>query len=116
MRDIVIIENLEVWPGDLGEMTFDEANKACASLGPGWRLPTLHEFITILWPVREELPDIGRYAHYWSSIPATTFHGVWLFTFAFKHTNTTNVYDKNHVRPVRDLTGETVLGILLKDF
>ncbi|CAB4175182.1 Protein of unknown function DUF1566 [uncultured Caudovirales phage] len=114
--EAILIDNIEVWPRDLGKMTFDEANKACASLGPGWRLPTIEEFNTILWPVREELPDIGRYVHYWSSIQATSFHGVWLFTFAFKHTNTTNVYDKNHVRPVRDLTIESASEYLLKEF
>jgi hypothetical protein len=112
----IIIDNIEVWPRDLGKMTFDEANKECDSLGPGWRLPTINEFITILWPIREELPDIGNYVHYWSSIQTTSFNGVWLFTFAFKHTNTTNIYDKNHVRPVRDFTGEGALDLLLKDF
>ena len=34
------IDKLEVMTEDLVEMKWDEATKACANLGDGWRLPT----------------------------------------------------------------------------
>ena len=37
------IDNLEVMTEDLGEMNWDDAMKACADLGDGWRLPTKDE-------------------------------------------------------------------------
>ena len=38
------IDNLEVMTEDLeGRMTWDDAMKACADLGDGWRLPTKEE-------------------------------------------------------------------------
>ena len=116
MEETIIIGELQVWPRDLGRLTWDEANIEIAKLGPGWRLPTLDEFNSTLWPSRVEIPDISPYAHYWSNTPATTFNGAWIFTFASKSSNTTNTYDKNQVRPVLELTGESALGILLKDF
>ena len=33
-------KKLEVYKADLDEMSFSEAEKACAKLGAGWRLPT----------------------------------------------------------------------------
>ena len=37
------IDNFEVMSQDLGEMTMEEAVKACADLGDGWRLPVRRE-------------------------------------------------------------------------
>jgi hypothetical protein len=40
------INSLEVFPSDLGEMSWVEANHACKALaddGGGWRLPTIEE-------------------------------------------------------------------------
>ena len=34
------VGNLEVMTEDLGEMNWEDAMKACADLGDGWRLPT----------------------------------------------------------------------------
>ena len=80
MRDIVIIENLEIWPGDLGEMDWDEANTATSKLGPGWRLPTLDEFNEVLYPNRAKLFDDTSFAQYWSS--AESDGGLaWYFDF-----------------------------------
>jgi hypothetical protein len=63
----VKIGNLEVMTEDLGEptMDWDDAMKACADLGDGWRLPTKDE-LNILY---ENKDKIGGFANnfYWSS-------------------------------------------------
>ena len=40
----IIIGNLEIMTQDLGKLNFAEAQKACADLGDGWRLPKKDEF------------------------------------------------------------------------
>jgi|TARA_R100000501_G_C2611582_1_gene106070 hypothetical protein len=59
------IGDLEVMTEDLGRMTWDDAVKACADLGDGWRLPTKDE-LNILY---ENKDKIGGFAnnYYWSS-------------------------------------------------
>lgn len=62
----VKIGNLEVMTEDLeGLMKWDEAVKACADLGDGWRLPTKDE-LNLLYENKEK---IGGFASnvYWSS-------------------------------------------------
>ena len=60
----VKIANLEVMTEDLGVMYWDDAKKACADLGDGWRLPTKEE-LNILY---ENKDKIGGFAgFYWSS-------------------------------------------------
>jgi hypothetical protein len=51
---IVKIGNLEVMTEDLGEMYWDEAMKACADLGEGWRLPTEDE-LNVLYENKDEI-------------------------------------------------------------
>ena len=46
------------------EMTYDDAVNACASLGPGWRLPTVAE-LSILFQKTDYVWN-SRY-YYWSS-------------------------------------------------
>ena len=59
------IGNLEVMTDDLGDMNWDDAMKACADLGDGWRLPNPHE-LNLLYENKEK---IGGFAtnFYWSS-------------------------------------------------
>jgi hypothetical protein len=54
-----------VHPTELGKMTWEEAKKACASLGKGWRLPTKVELLLIY----ENKDVVGgfAYTYYWSS-------------------------------------------------
>ena len=61
----VKIGDLEVMTEDLGEMSWEDAKKACADLGDGWRLPTKDE-LNILY---ENKDKIGGFAtgYYWSS-------------------------------------------------
>ena len=39
--ETIIIEGLQIWPEDLGKMTWDEAMAEVKELGPDWRLPTI---------------------------------------------------------------------------
>ena len=55
----VKIGDLEVMTEDLGEMSWEDAKKACADLGDGWRLPTKDE-LNILY---ENKDKIGGFAN-----------------------------------------------------
>jgi Protein of unknown function (DUF1566) len=96
-----IIENLEVYNEDLGEMTWDEAIEKVKELGEGWRLPTKEEFEDRLYPNQSRIPNLkAKKNRYWSS---TEFgdNAAWGFYFDFE--NAFNDY-KNvtyYVRPVR---------------
>jgi len=61
----VKIGNLEVMTKDLGEMNWDDAMKACASLGDGWRLPTKDE-LNILYQNKDKIGGFDN-NYYWSS-------------------------------------------------
>jgi hypothetical protein len=66
---IVKIGNLEVMTEDLGEMYWDEAMKACADLGEGWRLPTEDE-LNVLYENKDEIGGFDNdFAedYYWCS-------------------------------------------------
>ena len=54
-----------VHPTELGEMEWDDAMKACAALGDGWRLPTRVELLLMY----ENKDVVGGFASngYWSS-------------------------------------------------
>ena len=65
-QSTIKIGNLEVMTEDLeGRYTWDDAMKACADLGDGWRLPTKDELNTLY----QNKDKIGGYAKnpYWSS-------------------------------------------------
>ena len=116
----ILIDRLEIWPRDLGKMTWDEAKVEVAKLGPGWRLPTVDEFKEILYPNRAKIPKIRsnkfQTSAYWSSTEYENFSG-WYFTFYYGKAYS-NYYKPNtfYVRAVRDFTGETAITYLLKDF
>ena len=61
----VKIGRLEVMTEDLGQMKWDEALKACADLGGGWRLPTKDE-LNVLYENKDEIGGFA-YDYYWSS-------------------------------------------------
>jgi hypothetical protein len=104
MRDVIIIEDLQVWPKDLGKMTWAQSTEMAQSLGPGWRLPTIEEFYDVLYPNRKNLPDIeGEY--YWSSTEYDNYSACYFLKG-----------NPLYVRAVRDFTGEVALDLLLKNF
>ena len=103
-----IIENLEVYNEDLGEMNFDEATEKVKELGEGWRLPTKEEFEDRLYPNQSRIPNLkAKKNRYWSS---TEFGDTAAWGFYFRFENAFNDY-KNipyYVRPVRDLSISTI--------
>jgi len=96
-------------------MTWDEATQKVKELGEGWRLPTKEEFKKTLYPNRDQIPDLKHSTH-WSSSEYDAYN-TWTFIFSngfayYSHKN----HFPFHVRPVRDLTGDTALDLLLKEF
>ena len=60
------IDNLEVMTEDLeGRYTWDDAMKACADLGDGWRLPTKDE-LNLLYENKEKIGGFAK-GDYWSA-------------------------------------------------
>lgn len=115
MEETIIIGDLQVWPRDLGEMTWRQATARVAELGPGWRLPTIEEFKETLYPNRSRISGVDENAYYWSSTEYD-FNYAWYFTFYNGTASNLNNYYSNYVRAVRDFTGDTALEYLLKDF
>jgi len=72
------IDNFEVMSQDLGEMTMEEAVKACADLGDGWRLPTKEE-LKMLYENRDKIGGFADYG-YWSSTESGS-SDAWLRSF-----------------------------------
>ena len=53
------IGELEIMTEDLGQMEWDDAKKACAALGEGWRLPTKNE-LNILFENKDEIGGLDQ--------------------------------------------------------
>ena len=94
----VKIGNLEIMTEDLGEMNWDEANKACSALGDGWRLPTKDE-LNILYKNKEKTGGFAK-STYWSSTEFDNFNA-WkqFFNNGFQFYNGKN--SNYYVRAVR---------------
>ena len=93
------IDNLEVMTEDLeGRHTWDDAMKACADLGDGWRLPTKDE-LNLLYENKEK---IGGFAddYYWSSTEGGD-NGEWIQDFVSGTQGNGSKDDYNYVRAVR---------------
>jgi hypothetical protein len=114
MRDTIIIEDLMVWPRDLGEMTWNEATIKVKELGEGWRLPTIEEFKNILYPNKSKIPNLQD-LYYWSR----TEKGLsFAWYYRFYHGGSGNHMKSRLgcVRAVKTFNGEAALELLLKDF
>jgi len=61
---IIKIDSLEVLAKDIGQMTWNDANSACDSIGEGWRLPTLDELNLIHTRFYEKYKGEGVYTNY----------------------------------------------------
>ena len=97
------IGKLEIAENDFPKkMTWNEAKKACKSLGQGWRLPTIAEF-EIMY---ENKDKIGGFANgrYWSSTEYNVGFA-WSFGFTNGRADVNVDYDgkgsTNYVRAVR---------------
>jgi len=89
------IGNLEVMTEDLGKMRWDDAMKACADLGDGWRLPTKDE-LNLLYENMEKFSGFA-YSYYWSSTEYDSNYA-WLQYFICGNQN---YNDKNYAYYVR---------------
>lgn len=93
------IDNLEVMTEDLeGRHTWDDAMKACADLGDGWRLPTKDE-LNLLYENKEK---IGGFAddYYWSSTEHDSDFA-WGQAFGIGFQSDINKTNNYYVRAVR---------------
>ena len=94
--------HFEVYPTDLGQMTWNEAKEACVNLGDGWRLPTKDELNLIY----ENKDVVGGFAnnYYWSSTELDNFDA-WIqyFYYGIQH-NFANKGYPSYVRAVRAIT------------
>ena len=91
--------SFEVYPTDLEKMNWDEAKKACADLGDGWRLPTRVELL-LMYNNQDELGGFAN-NYYWGSTEFVNGFA-WLqnFTNGFTSNNLKN--SNLYVRAVRD--------------
>jgi hypothetical protein len=96
----VKIDKLEVMKTDLGNMTWNQAKKACKKLGDGWRLPSIEE-LKFMFDNRHEIGEF-KVEYYWSSSDDDEHYPLsFYFGDGFTHTGSKN--DKYFVRAVRDL-------------
>lgn len=114
----LIIGDLEVWPEDLGKLTWYEAKIEVAKLGPGWRLPTIEEFRETLFPNREKILKIDKTAYYWSSSEHDNYDNY--FAWYFNFTNGNDIGNNKNTtylaRAVRDFNADTAIEYVFKDF
>jgi len=93
--------NFEIYPDELGKMTWSEAIKTVRKLGDGWRLPTILELHLIY---NSELKDKFKTDdYYWSSSEYNSYNA-WGFYFGNGYTDDYNKYNDYYVRAIRSLT------------
>ena len=95
------IGSLEVAQNDFPRhMNWNDAKKACAALGDGWRLPTLDELNT-LFQNKDKIGNFQR-AYYWISTEANT-NDAWRkdFSSGFQVEESTHELKVHRVRAVR---------------
>jgi len=82
-------------------MNWDDAKKACAALGNGWRLPTKDE-LNIL---NENIIYIEGFSYgtYWTSTESDDISGAWSKNFSNSKQFNYFKYEPNYVRAVRTL-------------
>ena len=110
----IIIEDLEVWPLTLGEMTWPHAIDVVENLGPDWRLPTIREFKEILYPNKEKL-SINYDSSYWSSSEINA-RLAWLFFFNHGYDFKYNKNYAYYVLAVRDHNIDSIINDIFRDF
>ena len=94
--------SFEVYPNDLGEMTWNDAMKACADLGDGWRLPTRLELL--LMHINQYELNGFAYVNYWSSTEVDS-NDAWVQNFSNgnQYGNSFIKNSNNHGRAVRTI-------------
>ena len=95
-----LIVDFEVYPKDLGRKSWNKANKACANLGDGWRLPTKEE-LNIIY---ENKNVVGGFAdvNYWSSTEDDNYYA-WNQDFFNGNQDSNDTLTTFYVRSVRTI-------------
>ena len=74
------IGRLEIAQNDFPDgMMWNQAKKACAGLGKGWRLPTKNEF-NLLYKNKDKIGGFAVESNYWSGTE-TGDYSAWRFSF-----------------------------------
>ena len=99
--------SFEVMSEDLGVMTFYEAEKACADLGDGWRLPTIGELEKI-YNYKDEIGGFKAADYYSSTVSfrddsCTDTMSTYNFGRGFRWDCTSKACTDCRVRAVRDI-------------
>jgi len=98
----VRIASLEVMDWDLGnKMEWEPAQKACAALGIGWRLPTINE-LNLLYNYKDEIGGFNL-NNYWSSSLLEHENDAWSQSFLEGVQSEANIINEFYVRPVRSI-------------
>lgn len=98
----VRIASLEVMDWDLGnQMEWGPAQKACAALGNGWRLPTINE-LNLLYNYKDEIGGFNL-NNYWSSSLLEHENDAWSQSFLEGVQSEANIINEFFVRPVRSI-------------
>ncbi|TAG95577.1 MAG: DUF1566 domain-containing protein [Bacteroidetes bacterium] len=103
-KESLVVEHqtkLEIYPHDLGRMTWDNAMKTVEELGEGWRLPTILEFYIIYNSSVKNKFKTDDY--YWSSAEGN-HHYAWRFGFYNGYAGYSLEDFAFYVRAVRALT------------
>ena len=102
----VRIGRLEAMTQDFGPMKWDDAKKACADLGNGWRLPTKDELMFLIKNTVIQYGQKGSKGMYWSSTERR--NGREVLAMFKTHGNSgvkywTYKYKFGYIRPVRTI-------------
>jgi regulator of replication initiation timing len=90
----VKIGNLEVMTKDLGKMEWDDAKRACADLGDGWRLPTRNE-LNILYINKDKIGGFEDYGG-WSSADIENYLNGPVYTTDFGYWSSTEYEEDSY--------------------
>ena len=83
------------------KLTWTEAKKNCATLGDGWRLPTIEELREIFFH-KNEIDGFNGQC-YWSSTEHEDIYLAWCYNFYTKNKADMGKYHKYSVRAVKTL-------------
>ena len=99
-KPIILEQTLrfEIYPNNLGYMSWNNAKKACEALGEGWRLPTKEE-LNIMYENKDLV--IGFAGNYYWSSTEYDFDYAWYqyFTVGYRGNSAKNY--SNYVRAIR---------------
>ncbi len=107
-------EGLEAYPTNAPkQMTWDEANEYCKSLGEGWRLPTKDE-LNQMYQLKDEIDGFGE-GWLWSSSQSSS-SSAWVQLFSDGNQGISTKYNDDSVRAVRDTSSFSLSSDASQDY